>query len=250
MAFIFSSFFVFGQASKNINNYKYVIVPNQFDFLKEKDKYQTSSLTKFLFDKKFNAFLEDEIPQELAENKCNSLLVSFEDDSGMLTTKLKLTIKNCLGDILFSSEGSSKEKQYKRAYQQAIRDAYNTFDNQIKYNYEPNNASTIVKKEEINVTPNIPVVITKPNVKEVSINKETNTETQITSETLYAQQKENGFQLVNTIPEVVYFILKTKVEDVYIIKDKNGILYNKNGIWIAEFLENDKMITKTYQIKF
>ena len=48
-------------AQKSINNYKYVIVPSKFDFVKGKDKYQTSSLTKFLFNKYgFTAFLDDE----------------------------------------------------------------------------------------------------------------------------------------------------------------------------------------------
>ncbi len=30
----------------NLNNYKYVLVPKKFDFLKEADQYQLNSLTK------------------------------------------------------------------------------------------------------------------------------------------------------------------------------------------------------------
>jgi hypothetical protein len=74
--------------------------------------------------------------------------------------------------------------------------------------------------------------------------------TESTFETLYAQKMKNGYQLINTKPEIVFSILKTNVENVYIIKDKNGILYKKNNNWVAEYLENDELMTKTYQIKF
>ena len=44
---------------QSLNDYKYVIVPGKFDFLKESDKYQLNSLTKFLFEKYgFEAYLE------------------------------------------------------------------------------------------------------------------------------------------------------------------------------------------------
>jgi hypothetical protein len=67
---------------------------------------------------------------------------------------------------------------------------------------------------------------------------------------LYAQTKNNGFQLVNTALEVVFLILKTNVKNVFIIHDKNGILYKCGENWIAEFYENNQLITKEYQIKF
>ncbi|MGY0425733.1 MAG: hypothetical protein ACWIPI_02745 [Polaribacter sp.] len=67
---------------------------------------------------------------------------------------------------------------------------------------------------------------------------------------LYAQPKENGFQLVNMKPAVVFTIFKTSLKDIFIIKDKNGTLYKKDGSWIAEYYENGKLIGKQYQIKF
>ena len=59
------SFIVFAQ--KNINNYKYIIVPTTYSFLGEEDKYQLNSLTKFLFNKYgFKAFFQDEeFPNDL-----------------------------------------------------------------------------------------------------------------------------------------------------------------------------------------
>ena len=42
---------VFTQNSLNINDYKYVSVPDRFDFLKTSDQYQLNSLTEFLLKK-------------------------------------------------------------------------------------------------------------------------------------------------------------------------------------------------------
>ena len=46
---LFSSSVLF--AKKGLNSYKYVLVPNQYEFQKSEDQYQINSLTKFLFDK-------------------------------------------------------------------------------------------------------------------------------------------------------------------------------------------------------
>ena len=67
---------------------------------------------------------------------------------------------------------------------------------------------------------------------------------------LYAQTKNNGFQLVNSAPEVVFLILKTNVKNVFIIHDKNGILYKLGEKWVAEFYEKNQLVTREYQIKF
>ena len=44
--------FISGAFSQtNLNNYKYVIVPKKYDFLKEEDQFRLNGLTKFLFEK-------------------------------------------------------------------------------------------------------------------------------------------------------------------------------------------------------
>ncbi|MFT7331281.1 MAG: hypothetical protein ACI848_001359, partial [Roseivirga sp.] len=68
--------------------------------------------------------------------------------------------------------------------------------------------------------------------------------------TLYAQPNENGFQLINLKPAVVFLILKTNIKDVFIISNKNGVLYKKGPSWIAEFYENGTLVEKKYQLKF
>ena len=67
---------------------------------------------------------------------------------------------------------------------------------------------------------------------------------------LYAQAKPFGFQLVDSEPRVVYSMQKTSLKDVYILKNKNGIIHKKNEKWVAEYYENNQLIQKELTIKF
>ncbi len=233
-------------AQKKVNSYKYVILPNKFEFVGSSDKYQTSSLTKFLFNKYgFKAFLSDEkLPKDVAENKCLALTGTVKDDSGMFTTKSIIELRDCYNNVIFtSSVGKSKEKEYKKAYHEAIRNAFKSVA-ALKYKY------TSSKKDlNENKTEGIPVVVETPKI----INTDavvTNKVNKDTSKTLYAQAITNGFQLVDTKPEVIFQILKTNVKDVFVIKDKNGLMYKSSNGWMAEYYEADKKTIESYKIKF
>ncbi|WP_299009015.1 hypothetical protein [uncultured Tenacibaculum sp.] len=230
-------------AQKSINNYKYIIVPSKFDFVKEKDKYQTSSLTKFLFNKYgFTAFLDDEeLPAEVADNRCLVLTGTVKDESGMFTTKSVIELRDCYNKVVFTSkEGRSKEKDYKKAYHEAIRDAFKSIE-ALKYTYVPLQEDVVTK--EVPALALVPTVV-ESKVAEV-VEKPANVKEQ-----LFAQPIPNGFQLVNMKPEVVFQVLKTNVKDVFVIKDKNGILYKNGNSWFAEYYTNDGKVTEEYQVKF
>ena len=256
---IMSNIFVFGQ-EKKVNNYKFIVVPDQFDFLKQKDEYKTSSLTKFLLKKNgFTVVLNSEqYPKDLRDNPCSGLKALVLDKSSMFKVKVIIELRDCSNKILYTSdEGVSKFKEYKKGFQEAIRNAHASM---IDVVYEPFLLEPIGKDKKEIVTVN-PVLVKE--VKEVKLEVElpvinnieeaaqvslTNTIAPATS--LYAQPKENGFQLINLKPQVVFVILNTSVKGVFVIKDKNGLLYKKGGNWIAEFYENGKLIEKKYQVKF
>ena len=251
LLFILLSISAFTQ-NINLDQYQCIVVANKFDFLKQPDQYQTSSLTKFLLKKKgFRVFLDNEkLPKEIASNRCSVLFVDVIEESGMLTSKVSIQFKDCYGKLVYKSKtGKSKLKEYKKAYQEAIRKAYETMED-FEYSY---NVSLIVKEEkketkEIKGHVSTPKVIVAP-----QIVKETTsqlTEKIANLKILYAQSIENGFQLVNTKPEVVFKILITNLKDVYIITDKNGIFYKVGEQWIAEYYENNKLQQVEYQIKF
>jgi hypothetical protein len=229
---------------KNINNYKYIIVKEKLDFFKKSDQYQTSSLTKFLLQKKgFTVFLSNEkLPENLLLNRCLALTADIVEESNMFSVKNKIVLKDCYGKLVYSSgEGKSKEKDYKKGYQEAIRRAYTTMSD-VEYK-EVKGAILLPVNKTV-----IPVVKESIPVKKAILTKAINPSIKV--ETLYAQVKPNGFQLVNTTPAIVFKILKTNINDVFVIKGKDGLIYKKGNIWVAEYYENTKLVVKQYDIKF
>ncbi|WP_272149904.1 hypothetical protein [Tenacibaculum aiptasiae] len=231
---------VFSQNS--VNNYKYVIVPVKFDFLKKADQYQTSSLTKFFFNKHgFKAFLSnEELPEDLVKNRCKALIGSINDASGMFNTKSVVELRDCYNNLVYSSkEGKSLLKDYKRAYHEAIRNAFKSFDG-LNYKYTPS-------REEVQVS-------NKPVVAEIRKGIETKTNVKSTVkkvyQLLYAQPTDLGYQMIDSDPKVVFKVLKTNVKDVYVIQDKNGILYKNGNFWIAEYYKDNVNVIEKYEIKF
>ncbi|WP_298780611.1 hypothetical protein [uncultured Polaribacter sp.] len=243
------NFSVFSQ--NTTNNYKYIIVPEKFDFLKKTDEYQTSSLMKFLLKKKgFEVFLSNEkFPAELAANKCLALFTDIKDASSMFSTKSTIQIKDCSGKLIFSSkQGKSKEKAYKKAYHESIRNAYNTMSD-FSNTYLSSNIEEIKKPKNIIDKP-VGKTIIAPQIIKVKELEQKGKVIKKESKLLYAQPNANGFQLVNMTPKVVFIILKTNVKDVFVIKDKNGILFKNNSYWLAQYYENNQLVEKEYQIKF
>ncbi len=151
-------------AQESVNDYKYVVVPQGYSFLKQNDKYQLNSLTKFLFNKYgFRAFMQgDKLPEDLISNGCKALQASVTKNSGLFVTKLMITLTDCNGnDVFKSSDGISREKEFKKAYHEALRDAFNDVK-ALNYSYK-NNKEAIEKKSD---------TVAKSIVEEESIKKE------------------------------------------------------------------------------
>ena len=270
-----------GFAQTNLNTYKYVIVPNKFDFLKENDQYQLNSLAKFLFEKYgFEAIMEGgKYPDDLLKNRCLALKSNLLKDSGMFKTKLAIELKNCNDAVVFTSEmGESREKEYKKAFTEALRNAFNSIE-ALGYSYQPsaeianvipqetqaNNAAAqeierlkqeiasikIAKDAVVEVAKPEVVVVATPNL---TVNNDAKTVAQPTRQVatgvLYAQAIENGFQLVDSSPKVVYKIKKTGIADVFMVENKNATLYKKGENWIMEYYENNELKQEVLTIKF
>ncbi len=112
-------------SAQALNNYKYVMVPAQFTFQNEEHQYNFNRLTKFLLEKyEFEAIIQGgNLPENL--NGCEALLANVVKGKGFLKTVLTLELKDCKGQVLFRSiEGVSREKDYKKSYHEAIRNAF------------------------------------------------------------------------------------------------------------------------------
>jgi len=151
-------------AQRSINTYKYVVVPDFYTFLKSKDQYQLNSLTKFLFNKYgFEAYIEgDDYPDDLLPKSCNILYADIINDSNFLSTTLKVSLTDCDGNVVYVSEkGRSKEKEYKKSYHEALRDAFTSIQ-ELKYVYTPDEVEEeIVEDRKESKSPVVTISETK-----------------------------------------------------------------------------------------
>ncbi len=244
-------------AQSNLNEYQFVVVPKKYDFLKENDKYQLNSLTKFLLEKEnFMVFFDDNLPGDIANKGCSGLSVNVLDNGNMLKTKLIVELKNCNNKIVFTSkEGVSKNKDYKKGYHEALRDAFQSLK-AINYTYKPK----LVEQEVVEVKPKVEPVVAIPVLKETPIGEVVSKpkelkpikekpmmEQNAPSNILYAQAINNGFQVVDSTPKVVMILVSTPKQDVFIVKGEDAIVYKEDGFW---YKSKNTASTETLNIKF
>jgi hypothetical protein len=227
--------------SQSINDYQYVIVPMKFDFLKENDKYRLNTLTKLLLQKYgFKSYLStEEMPAEVADKRCSVLYASLEKDNNFFATKVKVVLKDCKEKIIYETEfGSSREKDYAVAYNQALRAAFQSFD-KLKYAYNG--------KMDTVVSPSVPDAPIVPVPETPSPNSENNPEI-----FFFAQPITNGFQIVNSEPRVIMRLFNTSQKNVFIgIKgDTHGVAILKNNQWFFEYYESGKLVSELLKLKF
>lgn len=272
---IFACLFITGAfAQTELNNYKYVIVAKKFDFLKEANQYQLNDLSKFLFNKYgFEAFIEGEdYPDDLIRNRCLALDADVIKDPGMFKTKLTVELTDCNDRLVYTSEiGESREKEFKKSYVEATRNAFNSFED-LDYKYQPKagNVSAATPevavpaaklqeieklKEEIKTLKEekvVEVVVEKPAPTEstVTITEQVSMAEDTVTGVLYAQAIKNGFQLVDSTPKVLYRIQKTQLNDVFLVEGKSAVIYKKGSSWILEKFENNVLKTDILNIKF
>lgn len=126
------------QSQENINNYAYVVVPEQFHFQKEANAYQLNSLSQFLLKRAgMKSFIDTEqIPSELLGVDCGGLRMKLNKESSAFRIKLSFELLNCRNQIVFKSKlGTTIEKDFKKGYQESLRNAFKSFE-ALNYKFE------------------------------------------------------------------------------------------------------------------
>lgn len=242
------SFSGFAQNTIPTPNYKYVLVPERFSFLKEKNQYGLNTRLKGLLeDKGYIVYLDDaDLPTEIANNKCVALNAELLEKNSMFSTNLTLVLKDCKGNVLVKSkEGKSREKEYKPAYTLALMDAVGSIDE-----VTPGTATVAAA-----VTTAQPVVSSAATTV-IQATTVPSSPAQATAAaatgTLYAQPTATGFQLIDNTPKIVLSLFKTSVAD-YFIGDSGaakGIVFKKDNNWVFEYYKNNNLIAESLSIKF
>lgn len=259
----------FSYAQKTINNYKYVIVPVKYDFLKTEDQYLLNSLTKFLLEKEgFTAFLENEQwPEDLKNDICNALYIDVSDDNKLFKTKLQFDLKDCTKQKVFTSEvGESRNKDYKGAYHESLRNAFKSLT-AINYAYSPTDNSKTTLKET--TAPQV-VAVTEAKPEKV-ITKEATTPPvvpitpevvavtgakpeKVSSKDPYLKATETAYGFLvteNNSGKELFQLMASGKENVFLVKGQNAIVYKTNtGFWKKESIAEDKLIVESLDLRF
>ncbi|MDG1394863.1 MAG: hypothetical protein P8P55_08610 [Flavobacteriaceae bacterium] len=234
----------------SINDYKYVTVAEKFDFLKSKNQYKLNDLTSFLLKKSGFIVLKtsDKRPQDLYKNNCLGLSANIINTKGFLKTKLHLEFVNCRNEVVFTSEtGSSKEKEYKKAYHEALRNAFNSVQ-ALNYKYNgtvPEISST--EKIEIQVPTVAIETTTAPVVAEVPT---TEVSTKMVVSKLIVTPTDSGIDFIESSSGTTkYSTHATLFDAVYIIENQAGIIYKRGQNWVREYVENGKTTIEALNIQ-
>lgn len=229
--------------AQSIDQYRYVIVASKFDAQKSPGQYGLNNLTKLFLQKNgFTVFYDTDIlPAEVSNESCNKLYANVFDDNTFRKTKLRVEIKDCRNAVLFVSEyGESTEKDNHIAFNQALRAAFKSFD-KPQFRFSAASATPAVVTNAA-----APRQESKPETSSTSSAQDT------ADTTLSAQKIQNGYQLVDTTPKIVWRIWNTSLPDVFIAQGegKNGVLFKTDDQWMLEYYVGGTKVVERPNIKF
>ena len=166
--------------------------------------------------------------------------MNVEKIKGFLKTKLEVQFINCKKEVVFRSAiGTSKEKDFKIAYHQAIRAAFDSME-VLNYNYEasaaidisaPIETSTTVLPKPSVQTPSVPVVVASADPVDLPELPKT-----LIVSTAY------GYDITDANGRVLYSIHPTMEEGVFIIDKLPGIAYKRGKRWVREYVLEKKTV--------
>ncbi|NNJ87840.1 MAG: hypothetical protein HKP53_00435, partial [Eudoraea sp.] len=96
-----------------------------------------------------------------------------------------------------------------------------------------------------------PTEVTEAITLEEAVAEETQSEG-VKIRTLYAQETETGYQLVDTEPSIQFYLWETSMPNIFMAerKGQSGLLYQKDEQWVFEYYEGDDRLQEVLEIKF
>lgn len=144
-------------AQEAMNDYKYILVNNQYDFQNSANQYRLNE--QFVFELKkhhFNAYRTNEVlPTDINKGTCNSLRLDVVVQKG-LQVKMQVYFRDCDDNIIYGPlKASSRFKDYKRDYRNCLKQIMSHLEN---YNHEYKKSNNVViDKSAIEIPQTIPV---------------------------------------------------------------------------------------------
>ena len=238
-------------AQKDINNYKYVLLPQKFDFLKEVDQYRLNTRARYLLKTNgFNVYYNNErFPKDLAVNNCLAIKANVVEVSTLFKTKLKIEFRDCYNEVIFVSDaGSSKEKLMNNAYIEALTKTFKSIES-LNYSYQPEK-SQVVSSNTLMKNSVEAIIEEKSTNEKVETNKSVENKIKANN-VLKAFPTKNGYALKDSKGNTIHQVLKSQRDDMYFLSNNEGVLYRKDGNkWVREFMKDDVVTTEILYIEF
>lgn len=235
--------------AQSVNDYKAVIIPLKYEFMKTDNQYRLATLSKQNLTKAgFEAFYSNEQLPDGYTDRCQVLYIDVVKDNAFLVTKLIVNFKDCFGQVVYTSEvGRSKEKDYDLAYKEALDNAFKSVftlhykysGNPVATSKTPAPAKTVAATAVTTVAATQIAAASSPDLKDPNL--------------LYAQPTESGYQLIDKTPKVVMKLFKTSQPNVYIASKDNvqgSLILKQDGQWYFESYQNDKLVSEKIVVKF
>jgi hypothetical protein len=220
----------------------------------------------------FRPVLESDVfPNDLKSDYCLALQCEVTA-KGFLKTTVTVSLKDCNNNIIFETEGTTKEKDFDKVYAYGIRKAFENFKD-LKYNYVPKKTSANASaekakeiKDNADEVEQLKAEIEElKKAKELKINEQASQKEQelkpivedksknIKTNNIYfeAIAIDNGYNLVNAEnKKVIHVLTKTGMDNVFTVKGNNGIVYKKDGKWMLEYTKGKKTVVEIINIIF
>ncbi|MBS3739530.1 hypothetical protein [Mesohalobacter halotolerans] len=225
-----------GQTSPK--KYKYITVPVQYNFTSEPNQFQINVLTRVLLkETNFEVYMNEgeKLPNELAKDQCLGLKANVIKVGGLFTTTLKFQLKNCFGNTIYESTGTSRKKPFKDAYHECLKNAIRDFQ-VVSSQYFMQNIESETPAESVNIdnkNSNIPFKERAKTYKEGNktywLTKEKNNYIlyQDQGKTIFAtlEQADRGTYSFDssTIDGAAYFDAEGNLIVEYLAKDKDAV---------------------------
>ena len=262
-------------SAQELDQYKYVVVPEEFEFSKEVNQFQLNALTKFLFEKEgFETLMkQEEKPLDLQENYCLGLNTKVIENSGLFVTKLVVQLEDCRGNIVFETkEGRSRKKDYKKAHHEALRDAFSDIA-AVDYQFNPGEVSVAApsKEKQSQVTEEAEIAQAEPEAEAPEASDEVENTASAPAEVVaenpmidnasakelnfekdgkkyFLEKSDSGYSFFQQNSEEPFAVLaKSGGENSFIYKSltHQGVAYfDENGNLVVEYLNADNKSVK------
>jgi hypothetical protein len=227
--------------AQNVTNFKAVIVPLKFDFIRTNNQYRLCTISKaHLVNAGFTVYYSNEILPKEYTDRCDLLYYDIVKENAFLATKFHIELKDCSGNLVYKSEtGYTKEKDTEMAYSDALKKAFVSVNN-LHYKYEKSSVASPIEEVKSEVAPTVVSTVPVPVIEKS------------TSNTVYAQATATGYQLVDASPKVVYKLYATSRSDLFIAMKGNnqGVLIEKDNQWFFEYYESNTLVSEKVAVKF